>query len=319
MQDFEFAAAGSVEEVVSLLQKGEKPVRLLSGGTDLLVQLREGRRDARLVVDIKRVREVNELVYDPQAGLTIGAAVPCYKITRDPMVAKLYPGIVDAVALIGGTQIQGRATVGGNLCNASPAADTTPALIVHSAVCVIAGPNGTRELPVEQFCTGPGRSAMAEDEFLVSVCIPPMPDGFGARYLRFIPRNEMDIAVVGAGASVVLDEARQNIVSARIALGAVAPTPLFAQEASEWLAGKPTAAENIFEAARMAQSIARPINDMRGTIAQRKHLALILTKRALTGAIERAKGLGVGGNGHSGGNGSTPVADSRDDAARRDL
>ena len=316
MQDFDFAAAGSVEEVVSLLQKGEKPVRLLSGGTDLLVQLREGRREARLVVDIKGVREANALAYDPQGGLTIGSAVPCYKIARDPMVAKIYPGLVDAVSLIGGTQIQGRATVGGNLCNASPAADTTPALIAHSAVCVIAGPNGTRELPVEQFCTGPGRSALAEDEFLIAVRIPPLPAGFGARYLRFIPRNEMDIAVVGAGASVVLDEARQNVVSARIALGAVAPTPLFVTEAGEWLAGKPATAENIFEAARIAQAAARPINDMRGTVAQRKHLALIFTKRALTGAVERAKGLGS--SGHAG-NGSTPVADSRDDSQLKDV
>lgn len=317
MQDFNYAAAGSVEEVVSLLQKGEKPVRLLSGGTDLLVQLREGRREARLVVDIKGVREANELVYDPQGGLVIGAAVPCYKIARDPMVSKVYPGLVDAVALIGGTQIQGRATVGGNLCNASPAADTTPALIAHSAACVIAGPNGTRELPVEQFCTGPGRNALAEDEFLVALRIPPLPAGFGARYLRFIPRNEMDIAVVGVGASVVLDEARQNIVSARIALGAVAPTPLFVQEAGDWMAGKPATAETIFEAARMAQAAARPINDMRGTIAQRKHLSLIFTKRALTGAVERAKGLS--GNGHSGGNGNTPIADSRDDSQIKNI
>ena len=303
MQDFDYVAPQSVDEVLSILSRNQKPARILSGGTDLIVQLREGRRQADLVVDIKRIPELNELVYEPASGLMLGAAVPCYRICTDPMVSAAYPGLVDSVSLIGGTQIQGRASVGGNLCNASPAADTIPALIVHRAMCVIAGSTGTRELPVEQFCTAPGQNALQPGEFLLSIRVPPVAARSGASYLRFIPRNEMDIAVVGVGAAVALSEDRQRFESARIALGAVAPTPLFIQEAGDFLAGKTVTPENIHEAARIAQAAARPINDMRGTVEQRKHLALILTRRALNIALQRTQGLG--GNGH-GTNGHNP-------------
>ncbi len=289
LQAFEYIPARSVNEVVSLLSNGGDQVRILSGGTDLLVQLREGRREARLLVDIKRIPEVNELSYDPIVGLRLGAAVPCYRICGNPAIARAYPGLIDAVSLIGSVQIQGRASLGGNLCNASPAADSIPALIVHEAICVIAGPHGYREVPVENFCTAPGQTVLQRGEFLVSLHIPPPKSRFGASYLRFTPRNEMDIAVVGAGAAVVLDESRAFITSARIALGAVAPTPLFVPEAGEYLAGRRISAESIAEAAHIAQAAARPITDMRGTIAQRKHLSAVLTRRALERAIERAR------------------------------
>jgi carbon-monoxide dehydrogenase medium subunit len=289
LQAFDYIPARSVDEVVSLLSSDGDHVRILSGGTDLLVQLREGRRQARLLVDIKRVPEVNELIYDPIVGLRLGAAIPCYRICSNPAVVRAYPGLIDAVSLIGGAQIQGRATLGGNLCNASPAADSIPALIVHEAVCVIASPHGRREVPAESFCTAPGQTLLQRGEFLVSLHIPPPKPRFGAGYLRFTPRNEMDIAVVGAGAAVVLDESHTTIVSARIALGAVAPTPLFVPEAGAYLAGRRISAEAIAEAARIAQAAARPINDMRGTIAQRKHLLAVLTRRALERAIERAR------------------------------
>lgn len=306
MQDFNYIAPATVEEVVSALLADGGPARILSGGTDLLVQLREGRRTAGCVVDIKHVPEATELIFDPLTGLSIGAAVPCYKIAQDPAIRAAYPGLVDAVSLIGGTQIQGRASVGGNLCNASPAADTIPALIVHQAVCVIAGEHGLSELPVEQFCTGPGRNALQPGEFLVALRVPPVKRGFGASYLRFIPRNEMDIAVVGAGAAVWLDEAGDTFEDARVALGAVAPTPLFVPEVGDFLVGKPVSPEVILEAARMAQAAAQPINDMRGTVAQRKHLSLILTRRALSLAVERARGIKTNGNGgHAAGGGHT--------------
>jgi carbon-monoxide dehydrogenase medium subunit len=163
-------------------------------------------------------------------------------------------------------------------------------LIVHQAMCVIAGSNGTRNLPVEQFCTGPGRNALGQGEFLVSLRIPAPPKNFGARYLRFIPRNEMDIAVVGVGSSVVLSEDHATITAARIALGAVAPTPLLAEEAAAALVGKPISDESINAAAEAARAIARPISDMRGTIEQRRHLTAVLTRRTLQEAIARAKG-----------------------------
>ncbi len=175
------------------------------------------------------------------------------------------------------------------MCNASPAADSIPALIAHSAVCVVAGAGGRREVAVEEFCTAPGRTVLQAGELLVSIEVPAPPPGFGAAYLRFIPRNEMDIAVVGAGASVVLDESRRTIQSARIALGAVAPTPLFVKEAGDALAGLPAGDDAIERAAKIAQDAARPITDMRGTAEYRKHLSAVLTRRALKKAIERAK------------------------------
>jgi carbon-monoxide dehydrogenase medium subunit len=288
LQAFDYAAVRSVDEAVSLLAQHGDQARPLAGGTDIIVAVREGRRQVAMLVDIKGIPEVNQLAYDAARGLIIGAAVPCYRIYEHQDIAAAYPGLIDAVSLVGGTAIQGRASVGGNLCNASPAADTTPALIAHRAVCVIAGPNGRREMPVEQFCTGPGRTALQLGEFLVALRMPSPPSNFGAQYLRFIPRNEMDIAVVGVGASVVLNQDHSSFVSGRVALGAVAPTPLLVETAAA-LAGKAVSDETIQQAAEAAQAAARPIDDMRGTAQYRRHLVGVLTRRALRGAIQRAK------------------------------
>ena len=287
MQDFSYVAAQTLSEAVALLDENGEKARILAGGTDLIVNVREGRRDVNLIVDVKSVPEVNVLDYDADTGLTLGAAVECYKIYAVDAICDAYPGLIDATKIIGGTAIQGRASVGGNLCNASPAADCIPPLIVLGATCVITGPNGERELPVEQFCTGPGQTALENGEMLVSLKIPAPASNSSSFYLRFIPRNEMDIAVVGAGASVTLDDAKQTIVSARISLAAVAPTPLFAEEASALLAGREVSDAAIDEAAQAAQAIARPISDMRGTAEQRTHLVGVLTRRALNGAIQR--------------------------------
>jgi len=289
LQAFDYAAAQSVDEVVALLAQHGEQARPLAGGTDIIVAVREGRRQVAMLVDIKGIPEVNQLSYDTAQGLTIGAAVPCYRIYEHEAIAAAYPGMIDAVSLVGGTAIQGRASVGGNLCNASPAADTTPALIAHSAMCIIAGPSGRREIPVEQFCTGPGRTALQHGEFLVALRMPSPPPRFGAQYLRFIPRNEMDIAVVGVGASVVLNQDHSSFVSGRVALGAVAATPLLVDTAAAALAGNPVSDETIQQAAEAAQAAARPIDDMRGTAQYRRHLVGVLTRRALRGAIQRAK------------------------------
>jgi len=286
----------SIGEAVPLLAE---QACVLSGGTDLLVQLREGRRHATLVVDVKFIPELTELYYDPATGLHLGAAVPCYRINNDPEVAHLYPGLLDATTLVGGIQIQGRATVGGNLCNASPAADSIPALIVHGATCEIAGPAGRRRLPVEAFCAGPGQTVLGKGELLIELRLPPPAAHFGAAYLRFTPRSDMDIAVAGAAAAVQLDQAGTIIRSARVALGAVAPVPLLVSEAGAALAGQLPSAEAIEAAARLAEAAARPIDDVRGTAAQRKHLALVLTRRALQAAIARAQVNTLGrANGH---------------------
>jgi carbon-monoxide dehydrogenase medium subunit len=289
LQAIDFAAPNSVAEVVTLLQQKGDQARVMCGGTDLLVALREGRRQAELVIDIKKIPETMQMTYDGQKGLVLGSAVPCYRMYDDKAVAGAYPGLIDSASLIGGVQIQGRASFGGNLCNASPAADSIPALIVHSATCEIAGPNGKRTMPVEEFCVAPGRTILQPDEFLVALHIPAPKAGFGASYLRFIPRNEMDIAVVGAGASVQLDESRSKFVAARVALGAVAPKPLFVPAAGEALAGQPVNADSIAKAAKIAQDAATPISDMRGTADYRKHMSGVMARRALEKAVERAR------------------------------
>ena len=289
MKEIDYTVPKSVSETVSLLAEKGNQARCLAGGTDILVQLRGGRRSVELIIDIKEVPEANQLSYDPQRGLELGSAVPCYRIYQDEAISNAYPGLIDAASMIGGIQIQGRASLGGNLCNAAPSADGIPPMIVLQAICVIAGPNGNREMAVEDFCTAPGRNAMQDDEFLVSIRIPPPKQHSNAHYLRFIPRNEMDIAVAGVGSSVVLSEDKNSIESARISLASVAPTPLFVKEAGDALAGKAISEEAIEAAAQAAMAAARPINDMRGTIQQRRHLVGVLTRRTLRGAIERAK------------------------------
>jgi carbon-monoxide dehydrogenase medium subunit len=290
LKAFDYAAPGTVAEAVALLAQHGDRARVLAGGTDILVQVREGRREVDLLVDVKNISEVNALSWDPAGGLRLGAAVPCALICEHTDVARVYPGLIDAVGLVGGVQIQNRACVGGNLCNASPAADTVPALIAHQAVALIAGPQGTREVPVETFCTGPGRTVLGRGELLVGLRLPqPRPRSAG-RYLRFIPRNEMDIAVVGVGVTLTLDEDRQRCVAARVALAAVAPTPLFVPEAGAALVDGPLTDAHFQKAADLARAAARPISDMRGDADYRRHLVGVLTRRALQGAFERAKG-----------------------------
>lgn len=290
MEWIDYQAAKSVSEAVSLMASKGDRARIIAGGTDVLVQLRGGRRSADLLVDVKDIPELNEISFSAANGLVLGAAVPCYRIYQDQTVVANYPGLIDAASLIGGIQIQGRASVGGNICNAAPSGDCIPPVIVLGGVCNIAGSNGTRQVPAEDFCTGPGQSVIQPGEVLVSISIPAPQAHSGASYLRFIPRNEMDIAVAGVGTSVVLDASGQNFVSALIALASVAPTPVLAREAGDSLAGKPVNEATIQEASEKAMAAAIPINDMRGTIRQRVHLVGVLTRRTLNIAIQRARG-----------------------------
>jgi xanthine dehydrogenase FAD-binding subunit len=289
MKDFEYLAPVNLEQAVTILQD-DLQASILCGGTDLIVQLREGHREISRLVDIKKIPQLQEVSYNNTNGLIFGAGVPCFQLCRDPFLKEHYPGLVDAFSLIGGVQIQGRASVGGNLCNASPAADSIPALIVHQAACRVYGPDGWRDIPAEDFCLAPGKNCLKAGEILVSIHVPPPAPHFGAHYLRFTPRNEMDIAVVGAGASVKLDDTGETILVARLALAAVAPTPLFLGEISQWLAGK-SVSETVFEEASwMVKDYIHPIDDLRGTVKQRQRLSIILTRRALRKAIARAKG-----------------------------
>jgi len=286
MRPFEYHCPTSLKEAIDLLARSRGRARPLAGGTDLLVKLRLGAIDTDGVIDIKRIRDTTRITFDTKQGLTIGAAVSCAELCEHRDVRFRYPGLVDAASLIGGTGIQARATLGGNLCNAAPSADGAPALIVLGARCLIAGPKGKRWLPVEQFCVAPGRTALSAGEMLVALRMPPPVPRSGAGYVRFIPRGEMDIAVAGAGAWLAL--ARGLVAEARLALAAVAPRPLPVPSACAALVGKPVGEEAFGEAARIAREWASPISDVRGTAEQRRHLVGVLVKRALTLAAERA-------------------------------
>ncbi len=287
MRDFEYEAPTSLSAALALLANGN--ARALAGGTDLIDQVRLGRHSPDVIVDVKKLPELNVIQHDA-SGLRLGAAVPLYQVYGHCGIVSDYSALADSARIIGGIQIQSRASVGGNICNAGPAADSTPSLIALGGVCVIVGPKGTREVAAEAFCTGPGKSVLQPGEILVEIKFPARVAHSGSHYRRFIPRNEMDIAVVGVGASVVLDESRQNIVSARIALGAVGPTPIYAQAASESLAGQSINDTTLSKAAELARSVAKPIDDMRGTAEYRLHLVGVLTQRVLTAAIARARG-----------------------------
>jgi xanthine dehydrogenase FAD-binding subunit len=289
LKDFSYAAPTTLKEATALLTSANGTAKILAGGTDILVQLREGLRDADLVVDVKKIPELVELSYSPAKGLRLGASVPCYQIYEHAQIAKAYPALADATRIVGGWQIQSRASVGGNLCNSSPAADTIPALIAHGATAIIAGPKGNREVKVADFCIAPGRNVLQPGELLVTVVLPPSPPNCSSAYERFIPRNEMDIAVVGAGSWIALSPDGETVESASIAVGAVAPTPKTDTEAATWLKGKP-ATEDIFaRAGELARNVAAPITDMRGTAEYRMHLVGILVKRTLIKAAERAR------------------------------
>tara|TARA_B100000519_G_scaffold73725_2_gene63418 strand:+ start:12697 stop:13572 length:876 start_codon:yes stop_codon:yes gene_type:complete len=285
----DFETPQTIDEAVKILSDSNGQAKPLAGGTDLIVQLRVGdpRVNASQVMDIKGIPELNELSYSPEKGLTVGAAVPLYKIYNDENVKKYYPAIIDSASLIGGTQIQGRASLGGNLCNAAPSGDGIPNLIAHGAIAKIAGPNGIREANVEDICVGPRQTSIESNELLISINFPINPSGFGASYLRFIPRNEMDIAVAAAGVSVVIENGK--FINARVSLASVAPKPLFVKEAGDVLVGKSVSPESIQEAAILAKDAATPISDMRGTAEYRKHLCEVLTQRALDNAIARAQ------------------------------
>jgi CO/xanthine dehydrogenase FAD-binding subunit len=277
----------SWEGAVALLAGATGDARVLAGGTDLLVQMRADILDPELIVDIKNIPETRA-VTEEKGGWRIGAAVTGAELKEHTRLKQVWPGMVEAANLIGSTQIQGRATLGGNLCNGSPAADSVPALIAAGAVATVAGPQGKRDIPVEDVMLGPRQLSLRKGEIVVSFFLPPRPKGSGDAYLRFIPRTEMDIAVVGAGVSVTLD-AEGTITAARVALCAVAARVLLVTEAAQAIIGSrlDAAAQQRLEAA--ARAACRPIDDKRGTTAFRIEVAGVLTRRAALIARDRAR------------------------------
>ena len=281
-----YEVANTVEEAVDMLGRTEGEVLPLAGGTDLLAQMRSGRVAPQGLVDLKRIPELREIVVDEE-GYRIGAAVSGAELGEHPDLGADWPGVVEATELIGSTQIQGRASMGGNLCNASPAADSVPALIAAGALCSVVGPAGRRELAVEEVVIGPGQTCLSPGEIIAHFRLSRPEPRSGDAYLRLIPRSEMDIAVVGVGVALTLDS-EGVCTSCRVALGAVAPTPLVVPEAAAALIGRPVAGVALDELAAASSAAARPIDDMRGTREYRVHVAGVLARRAAVIAAERA-------------------------------
>jgi CO/xanthine dehydrogenase FAD-binding subunit len=282
----QFHSPGNVEQAIALLA-ADSGARVLAGGTDLIVQLRSNRIAPSAIVDIKRIAGMIGIRAEA-GGFAIGAATPCTALKDHKVLAAAWPGVVEAANLIGSVQVRNRATMAGNLCNASPAADSVPALVAAGATVLIAGPNGQREVPAQAVTTAPGKTSLAPGEFVVEIRLPARPAGGGDAYLRSIPRTEMDIAVVGAGAALVLD-ASGTCTSARIAIGAVAPTVLLVEAAGAALVGTKldeAALERMAEAVRAA---CKPISDKRGTADYRTAMAGVLAKRVALIARERAE------------------------------
>ena len=286
MNNMQFSTPASVDAAVSLLAE-DADASVLAGGTDLMVQLQSGVRSTRHIVDIKRIPELNAVTQATDGSWSLGAAVCSAELNENTALKAQWPGVLEAADLIGSMQVQGRATMAGNLCNASPAADSVPALVAANATVTIAGVNGTRTAPVNSIATAPGQTSLAPGEMIVSINLPPKAANSGEAYLRFIPRSEMDIAVVGAGVFVTLDDAG-ICTAARASLGAVAPTVLLFDEADGILVGTKTDEQALDKAADIVMAACRPIDDKRGTAEYRTDIAGVLFKRAARIAIERA-------------------------------
>ncbi len=287
MTDLNYESPETVEAAVALLAAGGHGVKVLAGGTDLIVQMREEMIEPTLLVDIKKIRATRDIEVAADA-IHIGAAVTGAELGEHEALKAMWPGVVEAVNLIGSDQVQGRATVGGNLCNASPAADSVPALIAARARVVIAGPDGGREIPVEDMLTAPGKTALTSGEFVVSIILPKPPARAGDAYLRFIPRTEMDIAVVGAGMALSLNE-DGTCAAARLALGAVAPTARLVAAVADILIGRHLDDAVINALAAAAREVCDPIDDKRGTIEFRTKVAGVLAGRVTRIAWQRAE------------------------------
>ena len=283
----QFEAPTSVDDAVRCLAQAGDAAKVLAGGTDLLVQLRSGRLHPGTIVDIKKIPELT-VVTAENGGFRIGAAVSGAELNENAAVKAAWPGLVEGLDLIGSTQIQGRASLGGNLCNASPAADSVPGMIAAGAICAVAGPGGRRDVPVEDIAIAPGKTSLQAGEFVVSILLPPRPPHSGDAYLRFIPRTEMDIAVVGAGVSLTLDDSG-TCIAARVALGAVAPTALLVEDGAAALIGTKVDDAALTKLSAAAIAACNPIDDKRGTVEYRTKVAGVLARRAAEKALERAR------------------------------
>ena len=288
MSDIQYRAAKSVKEAVKFTAAAKGKGYVLAGGTDLLVQMKSGMRSPGVIVDVKKVPEMVSIT-EKKGSFIVGAAASAAAMGEHKKLRKAWPGVVEAVNLIGSTQIQGRASAGGNLCNASPAADSVPALVAAGCVVHVQGPKGKRKVPVEKFNAGPGKTTLKPGEIVVSLELPARPKNSSDAYLRLIPRTEMDIAVVGVGVSLTMKNG--TCVDARVGLGAVAPTVLLVDKAAKALKGSKLDAKALDAAAAACSAACKPIDDKRGTIKYRTKIAGVLLKRATAIALDRINGV----------------------------
>ncbi|WP_426442088.1 FAD binding domain-containing protein [Bradyrhizobium genosp. P] len=288
MTELRYVAPRTLDEAIGAFAAAGSAARIMAGGTDLLVQMRSGMVRPGLIVDIKKIGELTEITEAADGGFRIGAAISGMELADHPRFGKVWPGVLEAVNLIGSKQVQGRASAGGNLCNGSPAGDSVPAMIAAGAVVTVQGPDGRREIKVEDVPAGPGRTHLKPGEILVGFALPPRPAGSSDAYLRMIPRTEMDIAVVGLGVSLTLEDG--VCTAARVGLGAVAPTVLLVEPAARALIGSRLDATALEAAAAACRAACRPIDDKRGTIAYRTKTAGVLLKRTAAIAARRAEG-----------------------------
>ena len=290
MKPFEYLEARTLRQAITLLQRHGDKARIVAGSTDFLVRWRQGLWAPDYVVNIQRVRGLGRLFYSPRNGLRFGALTTVQMLEQHPQVRQHYPALAAAAASFAGVQVRNLATVGGNICNASPSGDMLPALLAFDARCRITGPGGDRWVPLDQVFTGPGRTVLAPDEVLTEVLVPPPASNTGSLYIKHSPRGAMDIATVGVASVVSWDPRSRVCREARIALGAVAPTPLRAYSAEDLLRGQRLDPEIIESAALEAQAQARPIDDIRGTAHHRSDMAAVLTRRTLGRAAQIAQG-----------------------------
>lgn len=288
MMEMRFETPKTAEAASALIAATQGLAKVLSGGTDLMVHMRSGNYKPELVLDVKSIAEMNVIAVE-NGGYRVGAAVSCMQLFENKAFSEMWPGVIDGANLVGSIQVRGRATLGGNLCNASPGADTVPAMIAAGAIASVVGPNGRREIPVEQVPAGPGKTSLTKGELIVSFFLPKRAPNSGDAYLRFTPRTEMDIAVVGVGLNLTLDDAGV-CTHARVSLGAVADRALLVPEAAAALIGTTVDAVALAKLAAAASAAARPIDDKRGTKVFRIKLAGVLARRAAEKALARAKG-----------------------------
>ena len=287
MKPFEYYAPKSLDEAVSIFDNAKEvgDTRGLIGGSDLIDQVRNGRREPNTVVNLKGIPETNRIEWIEGDGLHLGSAVSCSTTAAFPKIKERYYGLYQACGLVGSVQIQNRASVAGNVCNSTPSADTVPSLLSYNAKALLVSSKGERIVELNNFFTGPGRNIMEANEFLVEIILPDLGENTYSRYQRFIPRNEMDIAVVGVGSFVKLDD-QNKCISSGISLASVGPTPIKAKEAEKFLINKDFTKENIEEASKLAPNSANPISDVRGTSEYRKKLINVLTSRTLSECLE---------------------------------